>query len=139
MHLFSLQFYLLGDRWGFVALLCANPTGQTCDLRGHTVLVQLNMGEKTVQIPSGVFPDKIYEENRKVFLKARILFSDSCFYKSHPTAYTIILMSPLCNVTDVSGSPLALGKKGHQVTVSPLLGANPRYLHQQNLLKAQPP
>lgn len=78
MHLFSLQFYLLDDRWGFVALLWANPTGQTCDLGGHTVIVQLNMGEKTVQITSGIFPDKIFEENRKVFLKARILFSDSC-------------------------------------------------------------
>lgn len=44
---FSLQFYLPGERWGFAALLWANQTGQTCDLRGHAVIVQLNMENST--------------------------------------------------------------------------------------------
>ena len=99
-----------------MVLLWANPTGQTCDLRGHTVIVELNTEEKTVRITPSIFPDTIYENNRKVFLKARILFSDSCFYKSHPTTYAIFLMSPLCHVADTSGSSVALGKKGHLVT-----------------------
>ena len=52
-----------------------------------------------------------------VFLKARILFLDSCFYKSHPTAYTIFLMSPHVMQLLRQGL-LSPWEKGHLVTGS---------------------
>lgn len=50
-----------------------------------------------------------------MFLTARILLLDSCFYKGQPTTYAILLTSTLHNVTDKSMFSFTLGNEGYLV------------------------